>query len=35
MAWEIEFTDQFGEWWDDLSVEEQESVTVSVNYWRN
>ena len=30
MAWEIEFTDEFGEWWDGLSIEEQESVRVSV-----
>lgn len=30
MAWEVEFTDEFGEWWDNLSVEEQESVNASV-----
>jgi hypothetical protein len=30
MLWEIEFTDEFGEWWDGLSVAEQESVRVPV-----
>jgi hypothetical protein len=30
MEWEIEFTEEFGEWWDGLSVGEQESVRVSV-----
>ena len=23
MAWEVEYTDQFGEWWDDLAEEEE------------
>ena len=31
MAWEVEYTDQFGEWWDDLSEAEQDSVTAAVN----
>jgi hypothetical protein len=30
MAWEAEFTDEFGDWWDGLSIAEQESVRVSV-----
>ena len=30
MAYEVEFTDEFGEWWDGLSVEEQDSGAVSV-----
>ena len=30
MSWEIEFSDEFGDWWDGLSVPEQESVRVSV-----
>lgn len=30
MAWEIEYTDEFGEWWDDLDEEEQMSITASV-----
>ena len=30
MAWEVEFTDEFGEWWDALSESEQESVDASV-----
>jgi|SRR6476661_1374756 len=28
--WEVEFTDEFGEWWDDLTEEEQKSVALSV-----
>src|SRR2546423_7695637 len=31
MAWEVEYTAQFGEWWDDLSEAEQASVTAAVN----
>jgi hypothetical protein len=31
MAWEVEYTNQFGEWWDDLTEEEQEAVTAAVN----
>ena len=30
MEWEVEFTDEFGEWWDSLSTEEQVSVADSV-----
>jgi hypothetical protein len=30
MKWEIEYTDEFGIWWDELTVEEQESVRASV-----
>jgi hypothetical protein len=30
MAWEVEFTDEFGEWWNGLSIGEQESVRVKV-----
>lgn len=26
MAWEIEFTDEFGTWWEELSLDEQSSV---------
>jgi hypothetical protein len=29
-AWEVEFTDEFGEWWDSFRIEEQESVRVKV-----
>lgn len=28
--WNVEFTDEFGRWWEGLSSEEQESVTASV-----
>jgi hypothetical protein len=31
VAWEVEYTDQFGAWWDDLSEGEQEAVTAAVN----
>ncbi len=30
MAWEVEFTDEFGQWWESLTEAEQESVTASV-----
>ena len=30
MNWDIEYTDEFEEWWDTLSANEQESITVSV-----
>jgi hypothetical protein len=26
MAWDVEFTDEFGSWWDVLSEDEQKSV---------
>jgi hypothetical protein len=32
--WEIEFTDQFETWWNQLSVEEQERVDVAVQRLR-
>jgi hypothetical protein len=28
--WEVEYTDEVGEWWDSLSGEEQESISASV-----
>jgi len=30
LAWEVEFTDEFGRWWATLSEAEQESVAASV-----
>src|SRR5258707_36679 len=30
MGWNIEYTDEFGEWWNSLSEEEQDRVAVSV-----
>lgn len=30
MTWEIEYTDEFEEWWNNLSEDEQESVAVYV-----
>lgn len=30
MAWEVEFTDEFGDWWNSLSETEQEDIAASV-----
>ena len=30
MTWDVEYTDEFGQWWDSLSEAEQESTDVSV-----
>ena len=30
MEWDIEYTDEFGKWWDSLTEGEQESVRTSV-----
>jgi len=30
MAWEVEFSEEFGFWWDSLSADEQESVDFGV-----
>lgn len=30
MNWTVEYTDEFGKWWADLSEDEQESLDVSV-----
>lgn len=30
MAWDVEYTGEFGQWWDSLSEVEQESIDVSV-----
>lgn len=30
MPWEVEYTDEFGEWWRSLSVKEQEATGVAV-----
>jgi hypothetical protein len=30
MEWEVEYADEFGSWWDSLSVSEQESVAAKV-----
>jgi len=31
MAWEVEFSDEFGEWWETLSAAEQKSVDFTVS----
>lgn len=30
MGWEVEYTDEFEQWWEELDADEQESVTASV-----
>ena len=30
MVWEVEYTDEFGKWWGDLTEAEQESVAATV-----
>jgi hypothetical protein len=30
MAWEVEFSDEFEEWWDELDATEQKSVDFTV-----
>jgi hypothetical protein len=30
MSWDVEYTDEFGLWWSDLSPDEQESLAASV-----
>jgi len=30
MSWEVEYTDEFEQWWEELDVDEQESVAASV-----
>jgi hypothetical protein len=30
MTWELEFTDEFGEWWNTLDADEQESIDAAV-----
>lgn len=32
--WDVEFTDEFGDWWDSLSEDEQESVATYVGLLR-
>jgi hypothetical protein len=32
--WEVEYTDEFGVWWDSLNEKEQESVAFSVGLLR-
>jgi hypothetical protein len=32
--WQVEYTDEFGQWWDRLDADEQESVAASVELLR-
>jgi len=34
MEWDIEFTDEFERWWNDLSEDEQDSVDQMVRFYR-
>jgi hypothetical protein len=29
-VWEVEYTDTFGSWWDEISSDEQERITAAV-----
>ncbi len=31
MAWDVEFSDEFGDWWDGLTAAEQKSVDFTVS----
>ena len=35
MPWNVEYTDEFGKWWDTLAESEQESVDASVRLLEN
>ncbi|MEG0672326.1 type II toxin-antitoxin system RelE/ParE family toxin [Clostridium sp.] len=35
MSWEIEYTDEFEQWWETLSIEEQTSIAASVELLEN
>ena len=35
MKWKVEYTDEFGEWWETLTEDEQESIAVSVGLLEN
>jgi hypothetical protein len=35
MNWIVEYTDEFGEWWQSLSIDEQESLDASVRLLEN
>lgn len=30
MAWDVEFTDEFGAWWDELTIDEQDAIDRTV-----
>ncbi|MDF2366445.1 type II toxin-antitoxin system RelE/ParE family toxin [Sneathiella sp.] len=30
MAWDVEYTDEFGDWWDNINGSEQEDIAASV-----
>ena len=30
MAWDAEYTDEFGKWWDTLTENQQDSITATV-----
>ena len=32
MEWEVEFTDEFGEWWDSLNPDEQDRLGIPLIY---
>lgn len=34
MEWNVEYTDEFGKWWDDLTSDEQDSVEACIPFLR-
>jgi len=34
MAWDIEYTDEFEDWWDDLTIDEQDAVEACIPFLR-
>jgi hypothetical protein len=35
MSWDVEYTDEFGGWWEDLTEAERESITATVGLLEN
>ena len=34
MVWRVEYTDEFGEWWETLELDKQEDISASVELLR-
>ena len=35
MAWDVEYTNEFGDWWVGLAEGEQEDITAVVDCWQS
>lgn len=33
MSWDVEYTDEFGAWWDGLTLGEQEVLACTISTW--